>query len=183
VIDKVLVGPASPASETIAVNCPDRPGRGGRYVFYYRSSHCKRLSDLIPREIVAKALFWSWSFANSEKAKVPHAPGPSETDGEASHPGPRMRMRGPRSLEGQIARRKRNAEFHAARSEHEKMNAESVQAFRKVREALSAELVKSAQVDEREKDRTHVLDVVVETIVPLSLNAELNEIAQEDGEG
>ena len=182
-IDKVLVGPASPASGTIAVNYPDRPGRGGRYVFYYRSSHCKRLSDLIPREIVAKALFWSWSFANSEKAKVPHAPGPSETDGEASNPGPRMRMRGPRSLQGQIARRKRNAEFHAARSEHEKMNAESVQAFRKVREELSAELVKSAQVDEREKDRTHVLDVVAETVVPLSLNAELNEIAQEDGEG
>ena len=46
--------------------------------------------------------------SHGQSVFVNHAPAPCSTDGEASHPGPRLRKRGIRSLESLEARKMRN---------------------------------------------------------------------------
>ena len=43
-------------------------------------------------------------FGNAEKTQQSHGLGPAATDGEASNPGPRLRRRGPRSMESRMRR-------------------------------------------------------------------------------
>ena len=69
------------------------------------------------------------TFLGSVEGRNDHTPGPESTDGEASLPGPRLRRRGPRSLEALHKRRCRgpareriNAADQSVHLDEEKFN-------------------------------------------------------------